>query len=183
MVAAVAGLGAWRFGGDVVQGVQDGLSGGLVAVRERGAVPAFEVASAGGALQAGAAGAAPHRAGEAPQGLPGAADVSGGPAATAPAAGAEGVAAPPAPQGMPAEPAMVTVTAPDSGSWQPAVARTWVNVRSDASREGEVIGVISPESKALLGSGRAGWRRVRFTNGSGWVDPRLFEPDSVGTRG
>ncbi len=173
MVAAAVGLGAWRFWGDVVQGVQDGLTGGLVTVREGGAVPAFEVASAGRALQAGAAGAAPHSAGEAPQGLRGAADVAGGPA----------VAGPAAPQGMPAEPSMVTATVPDSGSWQPAVARTWVNVRSDASREGEVIGVISPESKALLGSGRAGWRRVRFTNGSGWVDPRLFEADSVGTRG
>lgn len=67
--------------------------------------------------------------------------------------------------------------------WVPAVARTWVNVRSDASRGGEVVGVIKPASRAMLGTDRAGWRQVKSTEVSGWVDPRLFEPDSLRTRG
>jgi hypothetical protein len=67
--------------------------------------------------------------------------------------------------------------------WVPAVARTWVNVRSDASRGGEVVGVIKPASRAMLGTDRAGWRQVRSPDVSGWVDPRLFEADSLRTRG
>jgi hypothetical protein len=72
---------------------------------------------------------------------------------------------------------------PDSVQWTPAVARTWVNVRSDASRGGEVVGVIKPASRAMLGTDRAGWRQVRSPDITGWVDPRLFEADSLRTRG
>ena len=43
----------------------------------------------------------------------------------------------------------------DSIRWVPAVARTWVNVRRDASRDGDVVGVIKPSDKAMLGIGRA----------------------------
>ena len=71
----------------------------------------------------------------------------------------------------------------DSMTWVPAVARTWVNVRSDASRGGEVVGVIKPSSRAMLGSNRAGWRQVRSPDAVGWVDPRLFEADSTRPRG
>jgi hypothetical protein len=71
----------------------------------------------------------------------------------------------------------------DSVTWTPAVARTWVNVRSDASRTGEVVGVIQSGTRAMLGTDRAGWRQVRLPDVSGWVDPRLFEPDSLRTRG
>jgi len=73
--------------------------------------------------------------------------------------------------------------ATDGITWTPAVARTWVNVRSDASRGGEVVGVIKPASRAMLGTDRAGWRQVRSPDVSGWVDPRLFEADSLRTRG
>lgn len=66
--------------------------------------------------------------------------------------------------------------------WTPAVARTWVNVRSDASRGGAVVGVIKPAARAMLGTDRAGWRQVRSPDVSGWVDPRLFEADSLRTR-
>jgi hypothetical protein len=75
------------------------------------------------------------------------------------------------------------IASSDSIEWTPAVARTWVNVRADASRGGEVVGVIKPASRAMLGTDRAGWRQVRSTDVSGWVDPRLFEPDSLRTRG
>ncbi len=71
----------------------------------------------------------------------------------------------------------------DSIQWVPAVARTWVNVHSDASRGGDVVGVIKPSEKAMLGIGRSGWRQVRLPDMSGWVDPRLFESDSLRTRG
>lgn len=77
---------------------------------------------------------------------------------------------------MPAE-------AADSIRWIPAVARTWVNVRSDASRGGDVVGVIKPSEKAMLGVGRDGWRQVRSPDVTGWVDPRLFEADSLRIRG
>jgi len=73
--------------------------------------------------------------------------------------------------------------AADSIRWIPAVARTWVNVRSDASRGGDVVGVIKPSEKAMLGVGRAGWRQVRSPDVTGWVDPRLFEADSLRIRG
>lgn len=71
----------------------------------------------------------------------------------------------------------------DSIQWIPAVARTWVNVRADASRGGDVVGVIKPSEKAMLGIGRDGWRQVRSPDISGWVDPKLFESDSLHTRG
>ena len=74
-------------------------------------------------------------------------------------------------------------SAPDSIRWIPAVARTWVNVRNDASRDGSVVGVINPASRAMLGTTRAGWRQVKSTDVTGWVDPRLFESDSLRTRG
>lgn len=70
----------------------------------------------------------------------------------------------------------------DTVVWTPAVARTWVNVRADASRGGEVVGVIKPASRAMLGSDSAGWRQVRLSDVKGWVDPRLFEADSTRTR-
>ena len=71
----------------------------------------------------------------------------------------------------------------DSITWTPAVARTWVNVRNDASRGGEVVGVIKPAARAMLGTDRAGWRQVRSPDVTGWVDPRLFAPDSLRIRG
>ncbi|MCA0377597.1 MAG: SH3 domain-containing protein [Gemmatimonadetes bacterium] len=79
--------------------------------------------------------------------------------------------------------AVVLAAGDDSVRWTPAVARTWVNVRSDASRTGEVVGVIQPAARAMLGTDRAGWRQVRSPDVSGWVDPRLFEADSLRTRG
>ncbi|MEQ1693577.1 MAG: hypothetical protein ABMA00_19970 [Gemmatimonas sp.] len=71
----------------------------------------------------------------------------------------------------------------DTIQWVPAVARTWVNVRRDASRIGDVVGVIKPSEKAMLGIGRSGWRQVKAPEVSGWVDPRLFEADSLRIRG
>lgn len=68
--------------------------------------------------------------------------------------------------------------AADSVRWVPAVARTWVNVHANASRDGAVVGVISPASRALLEAGPSGWRRVRAPAVRGWVDPRLFVADS-----
>ena len=79
--------------------------------------------------------------------------------------------------------AVVTGAVDDSITWTPAVARTWVNVRSDASRGGQVVGVIKPTTRAMLGTDRAGWRLVKSTDVQGWVDPRLFEADSLRTRG
>ncbi|MEN9509255.1 MAG: hypothetical protein RLZZ621_1818 [Gemmatimonadota bacterium] len=79
--------------------------------------------------------------------------------------------------------APTVVMVADSVRWVPAVARTWVNVRSDASRGGSVVGVIKPSSRAMLGVDRAGWRLVKSPEVSGWVDPRLFDADSVRSRG
>lgn len=106
--------------------------------------------------------------------------------ATTAASAAGTIATPPVTDGS----AVVSNASPTSApvgddiQWTPAVARTWVNVRSDASRGGEVVGVIKPASRAMLGTDRAGWRQVRSPDVSGWVDPRLFEPaDSLRTRG
>jgi len=72
----------------------------------------------------------------------------------------------------------------DTTQWVAATARTWVNVRANAGRSGDVVGVIKPSEKAMLGSvGRGGFRQVKSPDMSGWVDPRLFVADSVRTRG
>lgn len=76
------------------------------------------------------------------------------------------------------------VPAIDSVRWVPVVARTWVNIRNAAGRSGEVVGVIKPASRAMLGgTGRAGWRQVRSGDTTGWVDSRMFEADSLASRG
>ncbi len=85
----------------------------------------------------------------------------------------------PSAEGEP-EASVETPVAPDSTTWQPAVALTWVNVRSDASLDGEVVGVVSPDSRALLGATRRGWRRITLDDVTGWVDPRLFASASSG---
>lgn len=79
--------------------------------------------------------------------------------------------------------ATMTAVEEDTITWVPAVARTWVNVRRDAARAGDVVGVIKPSEKAMLGTGRGGWRLVKSPDVRGWVDPRLFEADSSRTRG
>jgi hypothetical protein len=79
--------------------------------------------------------------------------------------------------------ATMLASAGDTIVWIPAVARTWVNVHNDASRGGNVVGVINPSSRAMLGTTRAGWRQVKSPDVSGWVDPKLFERDSLRTRG
>lgn len=83
----------------------------------------------------------------------------------------------------PDSPPLSSVGGADSITWTPAVARTWVNVRNDASRGGVVVGVIKPAARAMLGTDRAGWRQVRSPDVTGWVDPRLFERDSLRSRG
>lgn len=95
-----------------------------------------------------------------------------------------------APVAAPVEPAAPVVSdsavraviETDSIVWTAVVARTWVNVRISASRDSDVVGVIKPASRALLGTGRSGWRQVRSPDISGWVDPRHFDPDSLRTR-
>jgi hypothetical protein len=110
-----------------------------------------------------------------------AATVPGGPTASAV------VTAPISHDSLPAIDSLKTATmlasAPDSIVWIPAVARTWVNVHNDASRGGNVVGVINPSARAMLGTTRAGWRQVKSPDVSGWVDPKLFERDSLRSRG
>lgn len=79
----------------------------------------------------------------------------------------------------------VAATLPqDTVQWVPAVARTWVNVRNEAGRDNQVVGVIRTGSRALLGgTGREGWRQVRTDSATGWVNPKHFLVDSVRTRG
>ncbi len=71
----------------------------------------------------------------------------------------------------------------DSVQWVPAVATTWVNVRRDASRDGDVVGIIKPSERAMLGVGRSRWRQVKSPEITGWVDGSLFQADSIRTRG
>lgn len=87
------------------------------------------------------------------------------------------------PQAVDTTPVAVVASA-DSTTWIPAVARTWVNIRNESGRSGDVVGVIKPASRAMLGAtGRAGWRQVRSGDTTGWVDSRLFEADSLASRG
>lgn len=152
----------------------------FVSVREAAAPLADVVSMRTAPVRVGEASAAATRPGGVPQD-----SVPPAPALPAPLSGD---AAPPPPvpgagdQGSASTATGAVATAADSVRWVPAVARTWVNVRADASREGAVIGVISPSSRALLEAGRSGWRRVRASDVRGWVDPRLFVADTTGRR-
>ncbi|MFN8579942.1 MAG: SH3 domain-containing protein [Gemmatimonadaceae bacterium] len=64
--------------------------------------------------------------------------------------------------------------------WVVATARTWANVRSDADRGSEVVGIITPETRVQLGETRAGWHHLRSGRLEGWVDHRLFAMESQG---
>ena len=76
-----------------------------------------------------------------------------------------------------------SVVSTTMATWVPMVARTWVNVRNDANRGGNVVGVINPASRAMLGETRGGWRQVRSSDVVGWVDPKLFDVDTLRHRG
>ncbi|MES2523831.1 MAG: hypothetical protein V4617_14085 [Gemmatimonadota bacterium] len=97
----------------------------------------------------------------------------------------------PAPTAVPTQIAVVAppgdvapAALPDTVQWVPAVARTWVNVRTNEGRDAEVVGIIKPASRAMLGgTGRAGWRQVRSDSMTGWVNPKHFDADSARTRG
>lgn len=105
-------------------------------------------------------------------------------AAASPAAAAPVSAASPSVSGPDSVALVLASTPTDSTRWEPAVARTWVNIRNDAGRSGDVVGVIKPASRAMLGAtGRAGWRQVRSGDTTGWADSRLFEADSLASRG
>ena len=106
------------------------------------------------------------------------------PAATVPAA-AVPTATVPAAAAVTVPQAAVAMAAPaDTVQWVPAVARTWVNVRTNEGRDADVVGIIKPASRAMLGgTGRAGWRQVRSDSMTGWVNPKHFDADSARTRG
>ncbi len=65
-----------------------------------------------------------------------------------------------------------------SAHWVVATARTWANVRSDADRGSNVVGIITPETRVQLGETRGGWHRLRSGRIEGWVDHRLFAMES-----
>ena len=72
----------------------------------------------------------------------------------------------------------------DTTQWVAATAITGVNVRANAGRSGNVVGIIKPSEKAMLGSvGRGGYRQVKSPEMSGWADPKLFVADSTRARG
>lgn len=66
-----------------------------------------------------------------------------------------------------------------AGPWVSGLAREWVNVRSSNSPGGEVVGVVTPNTRVQLGELRAGWRRVRSAGVEGWADARYFTSDSL----
>lgn len=162
-LTVTAAAGAWRYG-PAIRDVTTDLAASARAMRtqEQGVGPVTE--SRALPAEGSATGAADAALGEAP-----------GDSVTMIALGE--------PAELSSSLAAVSGASVDSVVWTPAVARTWVNVRSDASRGGEVVGVIKPESRAMLGTDRGGWRQVRLSDVTGWVDPKLFEPDSLRTRG
>ncbi|HEX4936632.1 MAG TPA: hypothetical protein VFV33_25800 [Gemmatimonadaceae bacterium] len=66
-----------------------------------------------------------------------------------------------------------------AGPWARGVAIEWVNVRGTPARDAAVVGVVTPNTRVLLGDVRAGWRRVRAPGFEGWADGRFFAPDSA----
>lgn len=71
---------------------------------------------------------------------------------------------------------------PDDVRWLTATARTWANVRADASRDADIVAVIPPNTRVQLGDLQSGWIRLRSGGVEGWVDRRLFDVDSVPPR-
>jgi hypothetical protein len=72
----------------------------------------------------------------------------------------------------PAQPPTVAVT--DTGTWDDAVATTWVRVRSAPSRASAVLRMVDSAQHVRLGPPVSGWRPVHVGVDRGWVDPRLF---------
>lgn len=155
LLLASAGATTWRYGGEL----RGAMSRAIASVEERGAT----LASTGTAPSAPATVATPVPA----------------PVPILAAAGTDSMPA------LALQDLQDSPPAPDSSAWTPAVARTWVNVRSDASRDGAVIGVIKPSERAMLGEPgkRSGWRQVKGAEFEGWADSRLFTADSVSSRG
>jgi hypothetical protein len=109
-----------------------------------------------------------------------AAPVEAGPPAAAPSAPMPPTAMPPAAMLAAAvsntagpSPAARPAAAPPSGTTLQTVQ--WVNLRRAPSREADVVLVIPPEAAVLADSSAVGWRRVRYGDVEGWVDPRLLE--------
>jgi SH3 domain-containing protein len=72
-----------------------------------------------------------------------------------------------------------TTASPDStAEWVDKTVHTWVNVRTDASREAQVVGVISPDTHVQVGASHAGWVRIKAPGLSGWVGRRALLTDS-----
>ncbi len=165
LLVAVVGASTWTYGDRVQDLVSHGLRAGRSAItagpsRPRAESPQEAVAPLAVAL--------PATAGESAPGVPAPA-ATGSPSPNVTSASTAGV---------------IDQPVNDPTRWVPVVARTWVNIRSGAGRSGDVVGVIKPASRAMLGTtGRAGWRQVRSGDTTGWVDSRLFEADSLGSRG
>lgn len=88
-------------------------------------------------------------------------------------------AASPLPAPPPAIPTGPSATDRYAGPWSRAVALEWVNVRGTPAREAGVVGVVTPNTRVLLGDVKMGWRRVRAAGFEGWADSRYFAADSV----
>lgn len=56
--------------------------------------------------------------------------------------------------------------------WVNSVAKTWVIVRADASKDSRIIASIGPASRVQLGESRGGWRRIKARGIAGWVESR-----------
>ncbi len=67
-----------------------------------------------------------------------------------------------------------TVAVPEAGSWEYALATTWVRVRSAPTRESEVLRMVDSAQRVRLGPPLNGWRSIQVGVDRGWVDPRYF---------
>lgn len=60
------------------------------------------------------------------------------------------------------------------GSWEAAIANTWVRIRAEPSRESGVVIIVLKGERVQLGGRQSGWRAIQVGNARGWVDPRFF---------
>lgn len=79
----------------------------------------------------------------------------------------------------PAIPTGPSATDRYAGPWSRAVSLEWVNVRGTPARDASVVGVVTPNTRVLLGDVKMGWRRVRAPGFEGWADARYFAADSI----
>ncbi len=73
---------------------------------------------------------------------------------------------------LPAAPIVPQSKTRAGSRWVILVAKSWIVVRTGASKDSHIVASVGPESRVQLGETRGSWRRLRSRDIIGWVDLR-----------